>query len=60
MIIEDNVFAREYDLAFPEDDEYDAWIKSIENDMKKSGLVITNKTRVFADDDLSPFATVNS
>ena len=59
MIIEDNVFAKEYDLAFPEDAEYDAWIKGLEADMVKQGLVVTNKTRFFTDD-FSPFSTVNS
>lgn len=58
MIIDDNVFAKEYDLTFPEDAEYDAWIKGLESDMAK--LVVTDKTKIIISNDYSPFSTINS
>jgi hypothetical protein len=55
---EDAVFAREYDLSFPEGEEYAKWIASIESDSK---LAVTNRTRFFYDSqDLSPYSTINS
>lgn len=55
----DDTFAREYDLAFPEGDEYQEWIASIERESK---LVVTNRARFFYEstEDLSPYSTINS
>lgn len=54
----DDVFAQEYDLAYPSEAEYEAWIKSIEAESAK--LVVTNKTNIKIINDYSPFNTVNS
>ena len=55
----DDVFPREYDLAFPEGQAYQEWIASIEQESK---LVVTDQARFFYDspEDLSPYSTINS
>jgi hypothetical protein len=58
------IINKEYELAFPVDQEYNLWINSIEQDYQQEAkhrakLVVTNRTQ-FVDEDLSPFNTVNS
>ena len=58
------IINKEYELAFPADQEYNLWINSIEQDYQQEAkhrakLVVTNRTQ-FVDEDLSPFNTVNS
>lgn len=63
----DNIQCEEYETAFPEEAEYQAWIASIEQDYidecnYQAKLAITNKIKLYFDDgeELSPFSTVNS
>ena len=58
------IISKEYESAFPYEQEYNAWIDSIEQDYQQEAkhrakLVVTNRTQ-FVDEDLSPFNTVNS
>jgi hypothetical protein len=58
------IISKEYESAFPYEQEYNAWIDSIERDYVdevkyRAKLVITNRDRVFLDE-FSPFNTVNS
>ena len=58
------IINKEYELAFPADQEYNLWINSIEQDYQQEAeycakLVVTDRTQ-FVDEDLSPFNTMNS
>ena len=61
-----NMIIDEYETAFPFEQEYNMWINSMEQDFQeeleyRAKLVVTNRTRiVYAQDEFSPFATVNS
>lgn len=49
--LRDDVFAQEYDLSFPEDEEFKAWVKSLEAQVK---------THFYDSDVFDPFDTINS
>lgn len=56
----DEIDYDEYEQMFPSDQEFNAWMNSIEQDYSAK-LAVTNKVVLFADgEELSPFATVNS
>lgn len=59
-------YNEEYETLFPFEQKYHAWIDSIEQDYRseseyRSGITATSKAQFFFDDeDLSPYATINS
>ena len=61
-----NMIINEYETAFPYEQEYNLWIAGMERDFQeeleyRAKLVVTDQTRiVYAQDEFSPFATVNS
>ena len=57
----------EYEDLFPYDQEYNAWMNSIEEDFReeceeRSGVKVTKKANFIfeMDEELSPFNTINS